>query len=150
MNRNNIDDALERVFGLIEKRKSELDWTDKGEATVHTYDDGAFVNFFKTWDEYFGGSLKKDIKKFGDYPKNKQPIMVFAKKGINIPLTKFSCKKTYVILKGRIDFFYDDGVILELTDYSTMVAPKGEQHGGMVRKDTFVLVIEEDCDDDCV
>lgn len=142
MRTQKVDEALNKVYELIGKRKVEL-----GEASVHTYDDGAFVHFFQTWDEYFGGSLKKDIKKMGEYPINKKPIMVFAKKGIHIPLYDFDAKKTYVVIRGHIDYFFEDDSLIEMTDFTTMVVPKGKKHGGIVRKDTFVLIMEEELED---
>jgi len=136
------DNLLSKIHDQIKEKKQKIE-----EATVHTFDDGSStVNFFKTWDEYFGGSLKKDIKTFGDYPNDRKPIMVFAKKGIHIPLTEFAQAKTYVIMGGRIDFIFENNEIIEVDDLSTIYVPKGQKHGGMVRKDTFVLICEEDID----
>ena len=136
-----IEEALIKLNSLIEKRKEDL---DLGEATIHQYDDGGFVHYFKTWEEYYGGSLMKPIKKMGEYPKDKIPLMVFAKKGLHIPLVSFPAKKTYVVIRGRIDYFFEDDSVLELTDFCSMVVEKNKLHGGVVRKDTFVMIIEDE------
>lgn len=136
------DKLITKILSQIEQKKSNL-----GSPTVHHFDDGsAIVNFFDTWDSYYGGALKKEIAKLGDYPKDKHPIMVFAKEGIKIPLTIFPAKKTYLVIRGQINYFFENDPTIEMTDFTSIVVPKGKKHGGDVVKDTFLLIFENELD----
>lgn len=135
------DELFSKVCELIQKRKNEL---TEEKPIVHTYEDGAYLHYFSSWEDYLANTKMKPIKRVGQYPSNRKPMMVFAKKGTHIPLTKYACTKTYVVIRGRIDFLFEDNVIRELESFSTIIIEKEKIHGIMVREDTFVMVCEED------
>jgi len=139
------DGLLEKIYKQIEEKKSSM-----GEATLHQFDDGsAIVNFFDTWEDSIAeGAKKLSINKIGDYLDDKDLQMVFSKKGTHVPLHDFEAKKTYVVIRGEIDFFYENGNNIKVTDFSSIIVPKGVLHGGTTMKDTFVLVIEDQCECD--
>lgn len=136
------DNLLHKIFEQIEEKKAKM-----GNPTIHTFPDGsAIVNFFDCWDDYIVGTKRIIIKKVGIYPDNKNLDMIFSSKGTHMPLHDFDAKKTYVLIRGKINFFFEDDDDLLLTDFSTMVLPKGKIHGGDTLEDSFVLIIEDQCE----
>ena len=136
------DNLLEKIYKQIEEKKKYL-----GKPTIHNFEDGvSFLNYFDTWnDSIVDGAKMLPIINMGDVPKDKNIQFVYSEMGTHVPLHDFAAKKTYVVLRGKIRFFFKEGDDLLLEDYSSTVIPKGVLHGGDTIEDSFVLVIEDQC-----
>lgn len=139
------DNLLEKIYRQIEEKKASM-----GEPTIHTFSDGvSFLNYFDTWnDSIVDGAKMLPIMNIGNVPEDKKIQFVFSKKGTHVPLHDFDAKKTYVVLRGKINFFFENGENILLADYSSTVIPKTKSHGGDTLEDSFVLVIEDQCECD--
>ena len=137
------NELLIKIDKQIQEKKEYL-----GEPTIHSFKDGsAALNYFDTWNESIvEGAKMLPINKVGHVPDDKHLQFVYSKKGTHVPLHDFEFKKTYVVIRGKINFFFDDGgEDLLVDEYSLTVIPKGRVHGGTTLEDSFVLVIEDNC-----
>lgn len=135
------DSLLKKIYKQIEDKKASM-----GEPTIHTFEDGnAFLNYFDTWEDSTLATKKVVIKNLGDFPDNKKIQMVFSKKGTHVPLRDYGEKKTYVLIKGKLNLFFKDGDDLLLTDFSSTNVDKNRFYGGDTIEDTFLLLIEDEC-----
>ena len=120
-----------------------------GSPTLHTFEDGStYLHFFDQWEEIedMVGVKSVQMTNVGDVPNDKKIQIVFSKKGTHVPLRNFHAKKTYIVMRGKVNFFFEEKEDILLTQFTTTVIPKGMLHGGDTLEDSFVIIIEDDCD----
>ena len=131
--------AIEKVKKLVNDRKESL---SNKIPQVNEFEDGnIIIQYFKDWHNFLENTKRKIIFE----NEHKLVEIIFAKKGVVVEPQDFDCKKTYVVLNGRIKLDFEDKTreVVELNDFTGLDIPYGVIHGGRVLKDSYVLVIEE-------
>ena len=126
------DGLLSKIFEQIEEIESKY---NKVNSPQNSY--------FDCWDCLDDGVFKKDINMVNNPSKNRKLIIMFTKKGTHIPLKDFLYERKYIIIKGHVDYLFEDDTISEIIDFSAITIPKNKKHGMFVRKDSFIIVEEE-------
>lgn len=134
------DNLLRKIYKQIEEKKEHF-----GNPTINMYDDGtAILNFFDTWDDSIFATKKLLVKKSGGKLDGKKIQMVYSKKGTYVSPHDFDIKKRYVVLKGEINFLFDDEENILLNDLTSLIVPKNKIHGSDTLENTYLLVIEDE------